>query len=115
MKKIFEDHFESELHALKVYLLNSIVEDLKLFENLQVLNSIPFERYNVHIKSAHRATSRRHRRGLQGTAGMNNSCHICTMTSFERICFGQSQPIVENSDRIVHNRQILVRDEVKTR
>lgn len=48
---------KQDYNILKFHLLDHVVEDLKKFRSLDVLNSFPFECYNVHIKKANHDTS----------------------------------------------------------
>lgn len=83
------------------------MDDLEKFGSLEVLNSSPFERYNVQFKSDYRAISRKRRRTLEQTVKMINNSHIRKMTGFKRTWNGLSQSIVGMWDRIVQNGPFL--------
>lgn len=52
VKATFDQHCESGLNRMKCHLLDHVVQDLKRFGSLRILDGSPFERSNLHIKSA---------------------------------------------------------------
>lgn len=66
----FDDHCESGLYTLKFHLLDHMVEDIRKFGTLSVLDGSPFEHFNVHIKQAYRKTSQRRSTRMMETVGV---------------------------------------------
>lgn len=53
----FEALFDSGLYDLTYLLLNDMVEDLRIFETLSLLDCSFFDHYNLYIMQAYRKTS----------------------------------------------------------
>lgn len=54
---IFADNCSTGLFTLKFHLLHHIVEDLRRFGTLSVLDASPLKYYNVHIKTSYSRAS----------------------------------------------------------
>lgn len=50
--EIFGEHFDSCLYILKYCIPDHIMEDIRGFETLSVLDNCPYEQFDVHIKQA---------------------------------------------------------------
>lgn len=66
----FYEYCDSGLHTVKYCLLDQMVQDIKGFKALSVLDSRTYERFNLRIKQTLRTTSQR--RGIQ----MMESVHV---------------------------------------
>lgn len=56
--EIFQDHCETGLYTLKVYIPHHLTEDLGRLESMKMLDASPFKRYDVLINLYYRQTSR---------------------------------------------------------
>ena len=56
---VFQPHCETGLSTLKYHLLDHLVTDLERFGSIRVLSASPFEHFNLHIKKAYGASSKR--------------------------------------------------------
>lgn len=52
--KTFDEHRDSRLYALWNHLLDYVVEALRNFATLSVLDSSPYEQFNLHIMQAYK-------------------------------------------------------------
>lgn len=66
IKRPFDEHCKTGLYKLTVHSLDYILEDLERVGSLDMSNSYPLDRYNLHIKRAYRTTSGKRRRRLEG-------------------------------------------------
>lgn len=55
----FDEQCDSGLHTLNYHIPDPMVEDLRTFGALSVLDGTIYEYFNVHIKYAYRRTSQR--------------------------------------------------------
>lgn len=58
---------KSGLYTLKFHLLDDLAEDVDRLGIFQLLDSSAFEQNNVHIRSAHRSTSKCHLSSMEET------------------------------------------------
>lgn len=76
---VFWKHSENGLFWLKIDLLDHLTTDLSRFEGLTILDSLSFERCNVHIKQVYRQTSFSLSTNLTDTVRVMNTEHYyCT-------------------------------------
>ena len=54
MNQAFGDRTGASVFALKYHLFNHLVTDLKKFGNMDLLNAVPFENFNLFTKVAYK-------------------------------------------------------------
>lgn len=63
----FDEHCDTVPDTLKYPLLDRMVEDIRRFLKLRVLESRPYEHINLHINQPHKMTSQRRRKRIMQT------------------------------------------------
>lgn len=64
-KEMLGEHCETGFYTLKFHLLDHVIVDLERLGFLDVLDTSPFERFNVYIKRACRTPSQRLSSGME--------------------------------------------------
>lgn len=106
----FYDHCDSGIYALKLHLLDHMVEDMRRSATLNMLDASPFERFNVYVKLANRQTSQRPRTHMTVTVDAMEMGYATVSGSVGSWKLGRSRVQPERKGTLDRSGPYLVRD-----